>query len=156
MYALEPIVLKQPDEWLSAVEPWLEDESAWVRRAAAIVVGRLPRKQPQYAEHCLALLERLLRAEEDDVRKAVSFAIRLIAPVDPGAVRDFLAQNVPPEDSAATWVLCDAIRSMGKKHLPEFVDLLPLYEEWGADESLDSKELRSIDSAVNALRKVEA
>ena len=153
MYALEPVVRKEPDEWLSAVEPWLVDENVWTRRAGVIVVGRLPMKQPGYAAHCLILLERLLHDDDVDVRKAVSFAIRLVAVADVGPVRDFLARNVPAGDPAATWVLCDAIRSMAKKYLPQLVDLLPLYEEWSADEALSAKERRSIDSAVSTLRK---
>jgi 3-methyladenine DNA glycosylase AlkD len=155
MYAFEPIVRKQPDEWLSVVEPWLADNNKWVRRAGAIVVGRLPMKHPQHAAQCLTLTEPLLTDDEVDVRTAVSFAIRLVATADTGAVRDFLTRHVPAEDPAATWVLCDVIRSMAKKHLPEFAELLPLYEEWGTGQSLGPKERRSIESAVNALKKVD-
>lgn len=74
MDALEPIVRKEPEHWLHAMEPWLVDENKWVRRAAAIVVGRLPMKKPAYTARCLSMLERLLYDEEADVRKAVSFA----------------------------------------------------------------------------------
>ena len=28
----EPIVRKAPEQWLGAVEPWLADESKWLRR----------------------------------------------------------------------------------------------------------------------------
>ena len=156
MGALEPIVRKKPEEWLSVVEPWLEDENKWVRRAGVIVVGRLPMKQPKYAAHCLVLIERLLHDDEVDVKKAVSFAIRLVANGEISPVRDFLARHVPAEDLAATWVLCDAIRSMTKKYLPEFLELLPLYEEWGTDQSLNAKDRRSIDSAIETLKKAKA
>ncbi len=156
MYALEPIVRKDPDQWLSAVEPWLADESAWVRRAGVTAIGRLPMKQPQYAERCVELAERLLRDDEVDVRKAVSFAIRIVATGDVVPVRDFLTRRVPAIDPAEIWVLCDIVRSMGKKRLPEFLELLPLYEAWRDDESLSAKDRRSIDSAVSTLRKARS
>lgn len=156
MYAAEPIVRQDPDEWLGAIEPWLDDESKWVRRAGVTVIGRLPLKQPQYAAQCLELIERLLHDDETDVRTAVSFAIRLVAMADVGSVREFLGRHVPVEDPAATWILCDVIRSMTAKVLPEFVGLLPLYERWEADESLGSAERRSIGSAVNKLSKAQA
>lgn len=156
MYAVEPIVRKDPDEWLGAIEPWLDDESKWVRRAGVTVVGRLPLKQPQYAAHCLELIERLLHDDETDVRRAVSFAIRLVAVGDAGSVREFLGRHIPAEDSAATWILCDAIRSMTARYLPEFAELRPLYEEWAADESLGSAKRRSIEGAVSALKKAKA
>jgi 3-methyladenine DNA glycosylase AlkD len=153
MDALEPIVRKKPEEWLSAIASWLEDENKWVRRAGVIVIGRLPLKHPEYARQCLGLIEQLIYDEDEDVEKAVSFAIRLVARAETGPVHELLAQHIPPENPAATWVLCDVIRSMAKILLPEFADLLPLYEEWSADESLTTKERRSIQSAIKTLQE---
>jgi 3-methyladenine DNA glycosylase AlkD len=153
MYALEPIVRREPETWLPAVEPWLSEKNKWVRRAGVTVIGRLAMKQPALAPRCLELAERLLLDEEVDVKRAVSFAIRLTARGDAAAVRDLLARHVPPRDTAATWVLCDAIRSMGKKLVPEFVSLLPRYEQWTADPALSARDRRSVESAVNTLRR---
>ena len=68
-------------------------------------------------------------------------------------MREALARHVPPTDPAATWVLCDAIRSMATKLLPDFVPLLPLYERWAADPALSAQERRSVESAVKTLRQ---
>jgi len=70
-------------------------------------------------------------------------------------VRDFLAQHVPPEDAAAAWVLCDAIRSMAKKLLPEFVSLLPRYQKWAAVPTLSARDRCSVESAVKVLQKAQ-
>ncbi|MCP4518183.1 MAG: DNA alkylation repair protein, partial [Delftia sp.] len=153
MRALEPIVRKKPDEWLGAIEPWLADENKWVRRAGITVVARLPMKHPAYASRCLELAERLLLDGETDVKRAVSFAIRLAARGEIAPVRDFLARHVPPANPLATWVLCDAIRSMTPKFLPEFSSLLPLYEQWATDPALSARDRRSVQSAVKTLRK---
>mgnify|MGYP001826854377 CR=1 FL=1 len=156
MNGLEPIVREQPNQWLSAVEPWLLDESKWVRRAGITVVARLPMKVPGYTRRCLDLTEILLPDKETDVKRAVSFAIRLSARGDLVAVRDFLQRHVPPTDPAATWVLCDAVRSMTKKSIPEFYTLLPRYERWAANPKLSPKDRRSVESAVSTLRKAQA
>lgn len=153
--ALEVIVRQEPEAWLPAMEPWLADENKWVRRAGVTVVARLPMKRPAYVARCLDLAGRLLHDEERDVKRAVSFAIRLAARGEIAPVRDFLARHVPPEDPAATWVLCDAIRSMAKKFLPEFASLLPLYEKWSADPSLSVRDRRSVESAIRTLRKAQ-
>lgn len=153
MDALEPIVRKNPAEWLGETEPWLDDENKWVRRAGVTVIGRLPMKHPAYTAQCLALTERLLYDEETDVKKAVSFAIRLTARGEIGLVRDFLFRQIPPENSAATWVLCDAIRSMTQSFLPELLSLLPAYQAWSQDERLNAQERRSIESAIKTLEK---
>ena len=153
MDALEPVVRKEPGRWLDAMEPWLADK--WVKRAGVMAVGRLPMRHPAYTARCLELTERLLLDEDVDVRKATSFAIRLAAKGEVAPVRDFLARHVPPEDPAATWVLCDAIRKMAKKLLPEFAALLPLYEQWAADPRLSGQDRRSVESAVKKLRSVQ-
>ena len=153
MRALEPVVRKSPDEWLPVIESWLVDDSKWVRRAGVTVVGRLTMKHPDLTGRCLPLAESLLFDEEVDVKRAVSFAIRLMAKKDSTMIREFLISQVPPENPTATWVLCDIIRSMGVKILPEFKPLLPLYENWAADPNLSGQDLRSVESAVRVLGK---
>lgn len=153
MDSLEPVVRKQPDRWLAALEPWLADENKWVRRAGVTVVGRLPMKHPDHTAQCLQLTERLLLDEDVDVRRAVSFAIRVAARGDIALVRDFLASHVPPADAAATWALCDAVRSMTKKYLPELLPVLPNYRTWAADPTLSARDRRSVESAVTTLEQ---
>lgn len=153
MNALEPIVRRKPGQWLSALEGWLADNNKWVRRAGVTVIGRLPMKDAAYATRCLALTARLLPDEEQDVKRAVSFAIRITARGDIAPVRDFLARYVPPENPAATWVLCDAIRSMTKQFLPQFASLLPKYEQWLAAPDVSGQDRRSVESAVKILQE---
>jgi len=152
MDALEPIVRKRPDDWLDSMQRWLVDEDRWRRRVAVTVVGRLPMKHPALTARCLPMIEGLLPDTRDEVRKATSFAIRLAAKGDAAEVVGFLDRHVPPEEAAATWVLCDAIRSMAKKLLPQFVPLLPKYEAWAEDPALRPKDQRSVLSAVKTLR----
>jgi 3-methyladenine DNA glycosylase AlkD len=152
MDALEPIVRKQPEKWLPVMETWLMDENKWVRRAGVTVVGRLAMKQPRLTTRCLDLCQHLLFDTDDDVRKAVSFAIRICVRGEVGPVVAFLQRHVPPQDPAATWVLCDVIRSMGKAFLKEFRPLLPEYERWAQTPGVSTKDKKSIESAVGILR----
>jgi len=151
MDALEPIVRKKPAPWLDRIAPWLSHESKWVRRAGVTVIGRLPMKHPEYTAQCLALAETLLLDPETDVKRAVSFAIRLCARGDVTLVCELLARHVPPANPAATWVLCDVIRSMAKKLLPDLVSLRPRYEAWAQDPNLSARDRRSVESAVKTL-----
>jgi 3-methyladenine DNA glycosylase AlkD len=153
MRALEPIVRKDPTTWLPALEPWLVDENKWVRRAGITAAGRLAMKHAAYTAKCLELAEGLLFDEELDVKRAVSFAIRLSARGDILEVKKFLEKQVPPKNPAATWVLCDVIRSMTKSFLPEFASLISKYESWVADPDLSSKDRRSVESALKTLHK---
>jgi 3-methyladenine DNA glycosylase AlkD len=148
MDALEPIVRKQPEAWLGEMEAWLTDESPWNRRAAITVIGRLPMKQPAYVSHCIAACETLLTDGELDVKRAVSFALRICARTAPEQVIAFLQAHLPPPDPAATWVLCDVIKSLDKKLLPQFAVLRPAYEHWLTRPGLPTKDQRTIESAL--------
>ena len=153
MDALEPVVRKNPQEWLGTMEPWLVDENRWVRRAGVTVVARLPMKHPAYTTRCLEMVEPLLAEEDTDVKKALSFAVRLAVRGEIAPVHEFLRAHVPPRNPAATWVLCDVIRSMTSKFLSEFRSLLPLYEQWAANPALSARDRRSVESAVEVLRR---
>jgi len=153
MRALEPIVRKDPENWLTVIEPWLADENKWVRRAGVTTVGRLTMKHPDYTAQCLDMTGRLLNDEDVDVKRATSFAIRLSARGEIAETKKFMDKHVPPSNPAAAWVLCDAIRSMTKKFLPEFIPLLPKFQRWGEDPQLTAQDHRSIESAIKTLEK---
>jgi 3-methyladenine DNA glycosylase AlkD len=152
MEALEPIVRKRPEEYLERLWGWVSDENKWVRRVAITVIGRLPMKRADYTRRCLEMVEPAFGDKDLDVRRALSFAIRMGARGDPGLVRDFLATQLEQRsDPASVWVLCDVIRSMTKKLLPEFRGLLPAYER--LLETVEEGSRRSIESAIKVLRR---
>ncbi|MDH4208050.1 MAG: hypothetical protein OEV76_04175, partial [Anaerolineae bacterium] len=86
---------------------------------------------------------------DQDVRRAVSFAVRMGARGDPKAVADFIERQADRTDPESIWVLCDAIRSMTKEFLPQFKRFLPVYRSWIG--SVDARSERSVTSAIRAL-----
>jgi 3-methyladenine DNA glycosylase AlkD len=152
MSALEPIVRKEPAEYLAMLEPWVRGANKWVRRAGITVIGRLPMKRPEYTQRCLGMVEPALGDNDSDVRKALSFSIRAGARGDPRAVSAFIKRQAHRTDPASIWVLCDVVRSMTKKFLPHFKDLLPVYEKWLTE--VDAKSQRSVASAIKVLRSI--
>jgi len=150
MRALEPVVRKEPEQYLSTMQHWIEDPNKWVRRAGITVVARLPMKLSECTETCLSMVEPALGDDDPDVRRAVSFAIRMGARGEPEAVVDFIKRQAHRTDAASIWVLCDAMRSMTKTLLPHFKQLVPLYERWL--ELVDAKSKKSVASAIKALR----
>jgi len=150
MTALESIVRKNPEGYLDCLGPWVSDENKWVRRAAITAIGRLPMKHAKYTARCLELVEPALADSDLDVKRALSFAIRVSARGQIAPVRDFILAHRAVADADSIWVLCDVIRSMTKVLLPQFADLLPVYEAWL--ETVDARTRRSVETAVNILR----
>ncbi len=153
MTALEPIVRKNPEDYLDRLAPWVADENKWVRRAAITAIGRLPMKRADYTARCLELVEPALSDPDLDVKRALSFAIRVSARGQIAPVCDFILAHRDVADPDSIWVLCDVIRSMTKALLPQFADLLPIYEAWL--ETADARTQRSVESAIKTLKEVK-
>jgi 3-methyladenine DNA glycosylase AlkD len=150
--ALEPAIRRHPEKWLPELSAWLKDKNKWVRRASITVIGRLPMKHPDYSGRCLDYSERLLFDTDLDVKRAVSFAIRLCAKADPKLTCVFLKKQLPAQNPLAVWVLCDVIKSMDRKIVATFLPLLPLYEKWSAGPELAGGDRHSLESAMKVLR----
>ena len=153
MTALESIVRKNPEGYLDCLGPWVSDENKWVRRAAITAIGRLPMKHADYTARCLELVEPALGDADLDVKRALSFAIRVSARGQVAPVRDFILAHRDVADADSIWVLCDVIRSMTKAFLLQFAGLLPVYEAWL--ETMDARTKRSVESAINTLKKAK-
>jgi 3-methyladenine DNA glycosylase AlkD len=151
MTALEPIVRKDPEGYLDRLAAWVTDENKWVRRAAITAIGRLPMKRADYTVRCLELVEPALEDSDLDVKRALSFAIRASARGQIAPVCDFVLAHRRAADPDSIWVLCDVIRGMTKVFLPQFADLLSVYEAWL--ETADARTKRSVESAIKTLRK---
>jgi 3-methyladenine DNA glycosylase AlkD len=154
MKALEPVLRKDPETWLEPFGAWVRDDNKWLRRAALIAIGRLPMKQPQYAARCVELLSPALGDPDTDVKRGLSFGLRLCARGEVQPVRGFIIAHQHATDAASLWVLCDLIRSGWKAQLPQYIDLLPIYRNWL--ETAEPKARRSVQGAVRTLEKAQA
>ncbi len=152
MDALEPIVRKLPNQWLDEMAAWLEDENKWVRRAGVTVIARLPMKHPVLTSQCLLLAAHLLCDTDTDVKRAVSFAIRMCAKADPKLVISFMEKQLAAPHPDATWILCDVIKSLDRKLVGEFSILLPLFRNWSVSPAMSSKDRRTIEGALKVLQ----
>ena len=149
MKALEPVLRRDPAEWLERLGAWVHDDNKWVRRAALTAIGRLPMEAPDYTERCVALLAPALGEPDLDIKRALSFALRVSARGGVEPLKQFIRDHQKVTDADSLWVLSDAMRSMTRQLLPQFVDLLPLYRRWL--ETAEPQARRSVEAAVRTL-----
>jgi len=149
MKALEPILRKDPANWLERVGLWVCDGNKWVIRAGVTAIGRLPMKDAAYTSRCVELVAPVLGHPDTDVKRALSFALRLCARGNVEPVKGFIAAQRGVTDADSLWVLCDVIRSLWKTLLPQFTDLLPTYRNWL--ETGEPAARRSVEGAIRLL-----
>jgi 3-methyladenine DNA glycosylase AlkD len=151
MEGIEPLIRKEPELYLTMLDSWLQDENKWVRRCALTVIGRLPMKRPDYTAQCLDMVVPCLDDNDQDIKRAASFAIRMGARGDIEAVLTFIRTHATGTSPARIWVFSDVIRSMTKKFLPHFKDMLPVYEAWL--HTVDNpRSQKSLQSAIRILK----
>ncbi|HNS51466.1 MAG TPA: DNA alkylation repair protein [Anaerolineae bacterium] len=152
MKALEPVLRRDPGRWLDLLGAWVLDENKWVKRAGLTAIGRLPMKVAAYTERCVALVAPALGDADMDVKRALSFALRVCARGDPEPVRRFVLSNQEADDVHSLWVMSDLVRSMTRSLLPEFAELLPVYQAWLRRAVPQAR--RSVEAAVRVLEGV--
>jgi 3-methyladenine DNA glycosylase AlkD len=149
--AVELVLRRDPAAWLGCFGSWVTDDNKWVRRAGLTAIGRLPMKHPAYTARCVALLAPALGDPDTDVKRALSFALRLTARGQVAPLKAFIVAQQHVTDAHSLWVLCDVIRSMTPELLPQFAGLLPVYQTWL--ETADPKARRSVEGAVRVIRE---
>jgi 3-methyladenine DNA glycosylase AlkD len=149
MRAVEPVLCRDPATWLDCFGVWVTDANKWVRRAGLTVIGRLPMKHAAYAARCVELAAPALGDPDTDVRRALSFALRVTARGQVAPLKAFVLTKRQVTDAASLWVLCDVMRSMTAELLPQFAGLLPVYQAWL--ETGDLKARRSVEGAIRVL-----
>lgn len=85
------VLLEHRAELRPVLDEWVDDENLWRRRAA--IIAQLKHKEDTDEEMLFAFC--LRRAHEDEffVRKAIGWALRQYARVDPEAVRTFVLDH---------------------------------------------------------------
>ena len=154
MKALEPVLRKDPDTWLERLGLWVSDENKWVCRAGLTAIGRLPMVHADCTTRCVELEAPALGDPDRDIKRALSFALRVNARGDVAPVKAFITEHQHLTDAHSLWVLCDLIRSMTKSLLPQFVDLLPVYAAWL--ETAEPGSRRSVQGAVRTLERARS
>ncbi len=89
-WTVGPMVAAHP-ELTAVMDRWIEDDNLWLNRTA--IIHQLGYKESTDAERLFRYCRR--RADHRDffVRKAIGWALRQYARVDPAAVRQFVADN---------------------------------------------------------------
>ena len=147
--AVDPILRRDPAAWLDYFGSWVTDDSKWVRRAGLTAIGRLPMKRAAYAARCVELLAPALGDPDTDVKRALSFGLRLTARGQVAPLKAFIVSQQHVTDTHSLWVLSDVIRSMTPELLPHFAGLLPVYQAWL--DTADPQARRSLEGAIRAL-----
>jgi 3-methyladenine DNA glycosylase AlkD len=114
-------IVLEPYRW-AELEGLVFSPSRWERRLVGSTVATLPfvdhrlGRTPEVARHGLDLVGQLIGDDEPDVQKALSWALRSLAALDPAGVLDFVERetrlSAETRDGARAWVIRDALSKL--------------------------------------------
>jgi 3-methyladenine DNA glycosylase AlkD len=131
--AIGPGILREPYRW-AELEQLVYSPSRWERRLVGSTIATIPfadrvaGRTCDVADRGLALVGLLVGDPEPDVQKALSWALRNLAAVDPVAVTAFCRREAgraaTTSDGARAWVVRDALSKLAPADAAELRGLL--------------------------------
>jgi 3-methyladenine DNA glycosylase AlkD len=122
-------IAAEPYRW-AELEQLVFSPSRWERRligstiATMTHVDRRRGRDPEVVSHALPLLGQLMGDAEPDVQKALSWAYRSLAPIDPVATTDALREETEraaaTDDGHRAWVIRDSLAKLEPAVADEF------------------------------------
>ncbi len=123
MYGVEPIVYSAPEIVLPLSEKWAKNKNKWIRRFGVVTL-RGYKKIPA-TDKVFEILDFVIKENESDVKKAVSWILREITKKNPNEVAKFLtkwAKANPNKDTK--WIIKDGIKKLSSKEQKNILGLL--------------------------------
>ena len=123
MYGVEPIVYSNPQLVLPLSEKWIKDKNKWIRRFAVVTLRGY--KKIQITDKVIEILDSVMKEEEPDVKKAVSWILREITKKNPDEVAKFLMKSAKASPSKDTkWIIKDGLKKLSNNEQKIILEML--------------------------------
>jgi 3-methyladenine DNA glycosylase AlkD len=149
---IEPTFISQIEIYYDVLDKWIKDESKWIRRIAVTILGRIPKKKPEYTKKCLNILSTCLYDKDTDVIKSVSFALKLITHGNLEDVKKYLINNIGENNNSKIWIFSDFILNLKGNTLTSLNSLYSYYLEWY--NNINEEQKKVLKPALNLLEQV--
>jgi 3-methyladenine DNA glycosylase AlkD len=123
MYGVEPIVYSKPQLVLPLSEKWIKDKNKWIRRFGVVTLRGY--KRIQITDKVIGILDSVMKEDEPDVIKAVSWILREITKKNPDEAAEFLmkwAKANPIKDTR--WIIKDGLKKLSCNKQKKIMELL--------------------------------
>ncbi len=123
MCGIAPIVYQAPELVLPLSEKWIKDKNKWIRRFG--VVSLLGYKKVKTTDKVFSLLDLVMKDQDKDVKKAVSWMLREITKKNPDEVAKFLekwAKTKPNKDTR--WITKEGMKKLSNIEQKKILGLL--------------------------------
>ena len=114
MFGVEPIVYQNPELVLPLSEKWIKNKNKWIRRFG--VVSLRGYKGIKASDNVFDILDVVMKDEDKDVKKAISWILREITKFNHEEIFTFLtkwAKSKP--DKNTQWIIKDGMKKLSEE-----------------------------------------
>lgn len=123
MYAVEPLLLNDPEPVLKLSENCVKSDNKWTRRFG--IVSLRGYRKLKITSRVFSILDICMDDPEKDVKKAVSWILRMITPNNNDEILSYLtkwANTQPNKDTK--WIIKDGMKKLTKEEQKNLLNLL--------------------------------
>lgn len=123
MFGVEPIVSSNPELVLPLSKKWIKDRNKWIKRFG--VVSLLGYKKIPIEDDVFKILDLVMKDNDKDIKKAVSWILREITKKHPNDVANFLkrwAKSNP--DKNTKWIIKNGMKKLSENEQKKILALL--------------------------------
>ncbi|MDI6592040.1 MAG: DNA alkylation repair protein [Patescibacteria group bacterium] len=118
------LAIQNPREVFSLMEEWLKSDNKWIRRLAIATIPPYIRAKKEESLICLKFLNKVMREEDKDVKKAIGWALREVTKKDPDSVFEFLEKWAKIDDKNTKWIIKEGMKKLSKEKQERLKPLL--------------------------------
>jgi 3-methyladenine DNA glycosylase AlkD len=118
------LAVQNENEMFSLMEEWIKSRNKWVRRLAVATIPPYIRRKKRGSKMCLQILNKVMKEEDEDVKKAIGWALREVTKKDPESVFKFLQKWAKVKDKNVRAIIKAGMKKLQKEEQEEIKSLL--------------------------------
>ena len=118
------LAVQNENEMFSLMEEWIKSRNKWVRRLAIATIPPYIRRKKRGSKMCLQILNKVMKEEDEDVKKAIGWALRKVTKKDPESVFKFLQKWAKVKDKNVRAIIKAGMKKLQKEEQEEIKSLL--------------------------------
>ena len=118
------LAVQNENEMFSLMEEWIKSRNKWVRRLAIATIPPYIRRKKRGSKMCLQILNKVMKEEDEDVKKAIGWALREVTKKYPESVFKFLQKWAKVKDKNVRAIIKAGMKKLQKEEQEEIKSLL--------------------------------
>ncbi|MFQ6089319.1 MAG: DNA alkylation repair protein [Candidatus Methanofastidiosia archaeon] len=124
-FSLRPIITGYPEEVLPLCLEWVRSEKKWIRRFGVVSLYSLAHeKKRRTSKEELEVIDVLMREEDRDVRRGVSWILREFSKKNQDVVFEFLLRYSKEKNRNTRWIVRNSIAKLEDRKRKQILDSL--------------------------------